>query len=222
MKEVEVCLNGEDWIPVNKNCVDYIYTDEMKDLIIIVDELAELTQKSGGKDAASKEQDALKAEILGILQSIAQLGRSAGIHLMLATQRPSADVVPTILRNNLGARFFCGRATESGASQVALDNTLATTIEPKPKGAGIIQIAGVPAFCRFYFSKFSDLEDYYKERGLDELGYELGSSTEGANAPLEKLSGEEEIVTTPEQKVFEFEGEKAEIDRRKDQNWEEI
>lgn len=38
MKEVEVCLNEETWIPVNSNCVDFIYEDEMKDLIIIVDE----------------------------------------------------------------------------------------------------------------------------------------------------------------------------------------
>ena len=86
MKEVEVCLNGQDWLPVNSNCVDFIYSDEMKILLIIVDELAELTQRSGQKDSLSKEQDELKGEIMGILQSIAQLGRSAGIHLMLATQ----------------------------------------------------------------------------------------------------------------------------------------
>ena len=220
MKEVEVCLNGHDWIPVNSNCVDYVYADEMKLLLVIVDELAELTQRSGQKDALSKEQDELKGEIMGILQSIAQLGRSAGIHLLLATQRPSADVVPTILRNNLGFRAFCGRATESGASMVALDNTLATTIEPKPPGMGIVQSAGVPVFARTYFSKFEDLQNYYRERGLDEMGYEPGQREQ--EIALENLEGEENLTIDNDSLTFEFESEKAEIDKRQDQKWEEV
>ena len=219
MKEVEVCLNGKDWIPVNCNCVGEIYEDQMKTFIIVVDELAELTQKSGQKDERSKEEDALKAEILGILQSIAQLGRSAGIHLVLATQRPSADVVPTILRNNLGFRAFCGRAAETGASLVALDNTLATTVEPEPKGAGIVQIAGVPTFLRFYFSKFSDLQEYYEQRGLDELGFTPNSDQE---VVLESLEGEEDVEYTTDSITFEFESEKKDIDRRVDQIFNEI
>lgn len=38
MKEVEVCLNGQDWIPVNANCVDHIYNDAMPRLIVVCDE----------------------------------------------------------------------------------------------------------------------------------------------------------------------------------------
>ena len=34
MKEVEVCLNGESWIPVNANCVDYLYEDSFPILLI--------------------------------------------------------------------------------------------------------------------------------------------------------------------------------------------
>jgi DNA segregation ATPase FtsK/SpoIIIE-like protein len=100
MKEVEVCLNGTDWIPVNANCVDYIYSDELQVLLVICDELAELTQHSGMKSAEAKEEDALKDEIVSILSSIAQLGRSAGIHISIATQKPKADIVPTVLRSN--------------------------------------------------------------------------------------------------------------------------
>ena len=219
-QEAEVCLSGETWIPVNANCVDYIYEDEMKDLIVIVDELAELTQKSGQKDALSKEQDMLKAEIMGILQSIAQLGRSAGIHLILATQRPSADVVPTILRNNLGFRAFCGRAAEAGASMVALDNTLATTIEPKPPGSGIVQSAGVPVFIRTYFSEFSDLQKYYADRGLNDMGYDPNSEEEAE--VLQTLEGTEELTIDDESITFEFEGNAANIDKKMEQIFEEI
>lgn len=86
MREVEVCLNDQDWITVNRNCCDYLYSDEFPILLIVVDELAELTQKSGLKSAQGKEEDALKDEIISIIQSITQLGRSAGILMILAVR----------------------------------------------------------------------------------------------------------------------------------------
>lgn len=97
---IEVCLNDKDWIEVNYNCVDFIYTDEMKMLITVVDELAELSQKSGMKDQKAREQDALRDEIMGLIASITQLGRSAAIHAIVCTQKPNASVVPTVLRSN--------------------------------------------------------------------------------------------------------------------------
>jgi len=217
---IDVSFVDDIWIPINNNCCSIIYEDEMKTLIVLVDELAELTQKSGQKDALSKEQDLLKAEIMGILQSIAQLGRSAGIHLILATQRPSADVVPTILRNNLGFRAFCGRAAEAGASMVALDNTLATTIEPKPPGMAIVQSAGVPVFLRTYFSEFKDLQKYYSDRGLDSMGYDPNAVEEAE--VLQTLGGTEELSMDDESIEFEFESEKARIDKKQDQVFTEI
>lgn len=96
----EVCLNDKDWIEVNYNCVDFIYTDEMKMLITVVDELAELSSASGLKDQKSKEQDALRAEIINLIASITQLGRSAAIHAIVCTQKPSHQVLPTVIRSN--------------------------------------------------------------------------------------------------------------------------
>lgn len=87
LPELEVCLDGESWIPINKNSVDKCYTDSMPRLLIVVDEIAELTQKSGIKTVEGKNEDALKDEILSNIQSITQLGRSAGIHMILCTQR---------------------------------------------------------------------------------------------------------------------------------------
>lgn len=98
--KIEVCLNGIDWIEVNYNCVNYIYSDEMKMLVTIVDELAELTQLSGSKDQKSKDQDMLRTEIVSLIASITQLGRSTAIHAIVCTQKPSAVVLPTVIRSN--------------------------------------------------------------------------------------------------------------------------
>lgn len=90
MPELDICIDGEHWIPVNKHCVDKCYTDEMPRLLIVVDEIAELTGKSGIKTTEGKAEDALKDEIISNIQSITQLGRSAGIHCILCTQRNDA------------------------------------------------------------------------------------------------------------------------------------
>ena len=98
--KIEVCLNGINWIEVNYNCVNYIYSDEMKMLVTIVDELAELTQLSGSKDQKSKDQDMLRTEIVSLIASITQLGRSAAIHAIVCTQKPSHQILPTVIRSN--------------------------------------------------------------------------------------------------------------------------
>lgn len=99
---VEVQLPGcEDWIPVNKNQVKRIYSDDLGgSLLIVVDEVAELLMPTGVKTEAGKEEDALKQECVQIIQSITQLGRSAGIHMILATQRNDAKLIPGVIQNN--------------------------------------------------------------------------------------------------------------------------
>lgn len=98
--ELDICLDDEHWVPVNKNCVDKICTDDMPRLLIVVDEIAELTGKSGIKTTEGKAEDALKDEILSNIQSITQLGRSAGIHCILCTQRNDATILPGVIQNN--------------------------------------------------------------------------------------------------------------------------
>lgn len=125
-----------------------------------------------------------------------------------------------IFTHNCGFRVFCGKATESGASMVALDSTLATTVDNTYPGAGIVQSAGNPTFARFYFSKFEDLAKYYEERGLDNLGYDPNSKQ--VEEVLEDLNGEEEISSSHETVNIDFENEHKSIEKRDDQNWEEI
>ena len=222
MHEVEVCLNETDWIVANANCIHKIYSDAMPMLLFIVDEMAELTTKSGLKSEEAKKEDAYKDEIVSIISSIAQLGRSAAVHVLVATQKPNATVVPTILRSNLGLRVFMGTAAEAGASLVTLDNTLATTTDGTYPGMGIMQVNAQPVFFRSYFSKFEDLYDYYKKRGLDELGYGPNECQSPVSNESVDLSGEEEFDLPEEQVDFEFESIHKTIDKRQDQNWEEI
>jgi len=85
-------------------------------LIFACDEVAELLDKTG----LDKEQKALVTGIESKLAKIARLGRAFGIHLLLATQRPDANVLSGQIKNNLDYRA-CGRA-DNTLSIIILDN----------------------------------------------------------------------------------------------------
>lgn len=94
-------------------------------LIFACDEVAEMLGKTG----ADNERKKLLAQIENKLSTIARQGRAFGIHLILATQRPDATIIPSQIRNNMDFRV-CGRA-DSVLSQIILDNTSATEQIPK-------------------------------------------------------------------------------------------
>ena len=77
----------------------------MARIVVAVDELADVTADDGSEASLIK---------------LAQKGRAAGMHLILATQRPSVDVVTGVLKGNLPARI-CFRVPSGVDSRVALD-----------------------------------------------------------------------------------------------------
>jgi len=94
-------------------------------LIFACDEVAEMLGKTG----ADNERKKLLAQIENRLSTIARQGRAFGIHLILATQRPDATIIPGQIRNDMDFRV-CGRA-DSVLSQIILDNTSAAEQIPK-------------------------------------------------------------------------------------------
>lgn len=86
--------------------------DKLPYIVFIVDEYAELMCNTGGSD---------KKKILEQhIQSLTQKARAAGIHLVLATQRPSRDVVTGTIKSNLPAKIAF-KVSSGINSQVILD-----------------------------------------------------------------------------------------------------
>ncbi len=70
-------------------------------LVVIIDEYADLAM-SGGNGSEAKN---MQKSIMGSIVRLAQKGRAAGIHVVIATQRPSVDVITGLIKANFPARI---------------------------------------------------------------------------------------------------------------------
>ncbi|MBN9519927.1 DNA translocase FtsK [bacterium] len=76
-------------------------------IMILIDEVGDLMMQ-------------MKKEIEGSIILLAQKSRAAGIHLILATQKPTVDVITGLIKSNLPARI-CFQVTNRSDSAVVLD-----------------------------------------------------------------------------------------------------
>jgi S-DNA-T family DNA segregation ATPase FtsK/SpoIIIE len=81
--------------------------ERMPYIIIFVDEMGDLMMQ-------------MKREVEGHIIRLAQKSRAAGIHLVVATQKPTVDVITGLIKSNLPARI-CFQVSSRSDSRVVLD-----------------------------------------------------------------------------------------------------
>jgi hypothetical protein len=124
--------------------------------LVVVEELAYFT--NGPDTKACKEFSVL-------LRDFVARGRAAGMITVATTQKPSADVVPTFLRDLFGFRWALRCSTPQASDTIlgsgwASQGYSAATIDPATRGVGLLlQEGGVPVRLRSCYLNDLDLAD---------------------------------------------------------------
>ncbi|MEW5953271.1 MAG: FtsK/SpoIIIE domain-containing protein [Bacillota bacterium] len=122
----------------------------------VIDELADLMVASG------KE---ISGTVTTCLQRLTQLARAAGIHLVVATQRPSVDVIPGVIKANLPSRVVFRLVTQADYSTV-LDQDPGVSLTGK--GDGLALLEGEAGLIRFQSAGVGQ-DDNETDRTLDKI-----------------------------------------------------
>ncbi len=128
---------------------------KMPQILIVIDELADLMMVA-------------RSEVEASICRIAQLARAAGIHMIIATQRPSADIVTGLIRGNIPSRTALSVATAVD-SRIILDQAGAETL--LGNGDMLFNPAGYKNPVRLQGSYVSDTEilnvvDHWKKQSF--------------------------------------------------------
>jgi DNA segregation ATPase FtsK/SpoIIIE, S-DNA-T family len=141
--------------------------ERMPRIIVVIDELADLMSQS-------------KRDVEAVIVRIAQMARAAGIHLVLATQRPSVDVITGTIKANIPTRLAFAVASQVdsktildvGGAEKLLgrgDMLMSTPELSKPKRAQGAYVAE---------SEIERVVAFLKEESEPDYNYQI---TEGGN-----------------------------------------
>ncbi|MEY3090391.1 MAG: hypothetical protein RL113_707 [Pseudomonadota bacterium] len=167
-------------------------------IVVVIDELADLMM-NGGK------------EVEYSIARLAQMARASGIHLIVATQRPSVDVVTGLIKANLPSRLSY-RVGQRVDSKVILDAMGAESL--LGRGDALFTPPGSTGLVRLHApwnteEEIEQVVEYLKAQRLpeyDESYLVAGSVTEGgmgseANLELDPLYEEAKSVILTDNKT---------------------
>jgi S-DNA-T family DNA segregation ATPase FtsK/SpoIIIE len=176
------------------------YANKMPYIVVIIDELADLMMVSS-------------SEVQDYIVRITQKARAAGIHLLIATQRPSVDVVTGLIKNNIPTRVAFMVSSQID-SRTILDHSGAERL----LGRGDMLFLGngksspIRLQGAFIDEEIDDVTDFVREQAaphyafnpteLKEKSEELNSEDELMDEVLEFLAAEETISTSKLQRMF--------------------
>lgn len=167
---------------------------KMPYIVIIIDELADLMMTA-------------KKEVEASIQRLTQLSRACGIHMIVATQRPSTDVITGLIKSNIPSRISFA-VSSSIDSRTILDQTGAEKLLGHgdmlylPQGeSGPIRVQG----CFVTDDEIKRITDYCKKQvgpDYDDTYFEIKRNLEGesfsysseSNNPREKDALYDEVV----------------------------
>lgn len=180
--------------------------EKMPQIVVVIDELADLML------VAAKEVEES-------ICRVAQMGRAAGMHLIIATQRPSADVITGLMKANIPSRIAFAVAS-SLESRIILDTTGAEKLVGRgdmlyfPLGTGKPQrvqgclisdeeVAAVVGFIKQNSGSAEYSEEIIHEIEQHAAEKEKGSKGVGGSAPDEVGDDYDELLPAAIEVVVE-------------------
>ena len=154
--------------------------EHMPHLVVVIDEFADLMM------TASKDVEDSVARL-------AQKARAAGIHIILATQRPSTDVITGMIKANFPARIAL-RVTSRTDSRVVLDSNGAENLLGNgdmlfmPSGSSSLERAHG---CYVSEDEITDIVQFLHEQGQPTYNEEILSGGDGGQSELPEQEKDE-------------------------------
>jgi len=171
--------NGKQILnPLNENEDEYL--EVLPSIVVVVDEFADMMMLVGKK-------------VEHLIARIAQKARAAGIHMLLATQRPSVDVITGLIKANISSRVAFQVASKMD-SRVILDQGGAEQLLGKGDMLYLAPGTSIPQRVHGAFVGDDEVQrvaDDWRQRGKAEYLDEV-TKEEGAVSGMPGIASEED------------------------------